>query len=649
MSTVPLATALEWALGVATVVLVAAVVGGIFLVGRLLRERRRGYEDVARTATLNRAVLDSTEDGIRLIDLEGRTLLANPTIEQLTTEVFGFAPDSTLPERGRLAPRLRDAAEFLRTNDRIAADPECVTIDEWELAESGRAFRRYTAPVRGPDAVRLGRIIVVREITSEREAERVKEELIATVSHELRTPLTGILGFSEILQRQTLDEASRLRFLGIVHAEAKRLTRLVDDFLDLQRIESGAMTVALERVRLGDVVRDEVARAAERGSGHELETELEEDLPEVIGEPDALARVLANLLSNAIKYSPEGGTIRVVASRRGEVVRVSVTDSGLGIPADQQRRLFTKFFRVDSSETRKIGGTGLGLALIRQIVEAHGGRVGVESAAGVGSTFWFELPWAASAEGARPRVLVVEDDPTAVELFRTVLVEDGYEVEFAADGGAALARAAELAPDVVCLDIALEGDLDGWDTLARLKDGPTTARVPVVICTAGNGRGRAAALGAADLLMKPFESGDLLRAIRRVLPERGSSLLVVDDDGAIRRLVVGTLAGQGLEVREAADGRQALDRIAERRPDAIVLDLVMPGLDGFGVLTELRGSEDTREIPVIVLTGRRLSPEDQSFLRERTASVLLKNEYSAQELRRLVRSALGTRAEAAAA
>jgi CheY-like chemotaxis protein len=372
---------------------------------------------------------------------------------------------------------------------------------------------------------------------------------------------------------------------------------------------------------------------------HRIELDVPDGPLEVAADAERIGQVAANLLSNAIKYSPDGGTVVMNAHSDDGVVRVSVRDAGIGIPLRQQRRLFSKFFRVDSSDTRSIGGTGLGLALAREIVEAHGGQMGFESVEGAGSTFWFELP-SGDRRRSAARVLVVEDDPGAAELLVAYL-SDMFDVEVTMSGVDALERVLRRPPAVVCLDIGLPGEVSGWQVLARLKSDSRTAHVPVIVCTGANGRRKAAALGAADFLTKPFTREALLDTISKLLPERGGDVLVVDDDATLRKLVGVTLAAQGHGIREAADGEEALTAIHEARPDAIVLDLVMPKLDGFAVLERLQASPDLRDIPVLVLTARSLSKEERQMLRARATSLLDKSDYSPEELRDLVARAVG--------
>jgi signal transduction histidine kinase len=399
----------------------AAAGGGVVARERRIRRRVRRLErenDLLRDQTeelaahrnalqrvleLNHALLDASIDGIRLVDLDGRTILANSVIEELTTDVFGLPRDATFPERSSIAPRLEDPERYLATMEAIAADPAAETEDVFEVSDLGRVFQRHTRPVRDSSGALIGRIVIVREITAarvaEREAadlkaaERLKSELVATVSHELRTPLTSVLGFVHLLMDEDLAADERARYLETVNREALRLAALIDDVLDLRKIDAGQFALAIETFDLSEMLRAEAELFEQQSESHTLQLDAPERLS-FTGDRKRLRQLVGNLLSNAIKYSPEGGVVELAATSVSGGIQISVRDRGIGIAPDQQARVFTEFFRVDSKAMREIGGTGLGLSLCQEIAQAHGGRIRVESAVGQGATFIVELPHA---------------------------------------------------------------------------------------------------------------------------------------------------------------------------------------------------------------------------------------------------------------
>jgi signal transduction histidine kinase len=342
---------------------------------------------------LTRAALDGIVEAIRLVDPEGRELLVNASMRHLDDEL-GLHGHRSLygAEAAEFAGRTTDPEGYLAELREMQLNPERRSRTEWELEDSARVFERYTAPIRDSLGTLIGRVLVLREMTAERGAENLQAELISVVSHELRTPLTSMLGFTNVLLGEDLEEGEWSLHVETVRGEIVRLLAIVDDLLEFQRVGAGRFVPERTRFDLRDLIKEQAAALANASTIHRLIVEHEADPLVVEADRDRIAQVLSNLLTNAIKYSPEGGPVRVSAERKADRIRVSISDSGIGIPEDQRDKVFTKFVRIESAETAHIRGLGLGLALSREIVAAHGGAIGFDSAAGAGSVFWFDLP-----------------------------------------------------------------------------------------------------------------------------------------------------------------------------------------------------------------------------------------------------------------
>lgn len=494
------------------------------------------------------------------------------------------------------------------------------------------------------------------DITQRKEVERMKDELVATVSHELRTPLASLRGFAELmLQREYSKEKTR-EFLGIIHNESKRLTNLINNFLDLQKIEAGLQTCALENTDLASLIHESVALYASTHDKHSIHIDIPRSLPVVPIDPDKIRQVLANLLSNALKYSPKGGRVDVrVTEQRGEVV-VSVRDSGIGIPKDVLSHLFTKFFRAENSIEYGIGGTGLGLALVKQIVELHGGRIGVESQPGLGSTFWFALPARQTGDivaFARPSdtvdVLIVEDDGAFANLLGEHLGTLGLSVAKTPFAEEALQMIRTSKPRLMLVDLKLAGRMCGWELLLAVKTDSFLQSIPVAIMTMSEPNTRGLALGGSEYVSKSAPPDALLNAVQRRLPVSAKQILLVDDDAVYRASIVELLTAQGFVVRESSGGREAMEQIRIHHPDLVLLDLLMPDMDGFEVLRLLRSDASTLNTQVLVITAKTLSGDDKHYIKQRLATLVGKRETDLSYFTQVVGQMLGKRLEAVTA
>lgn len=499
-----------------------------------------------------------------------------------------------------------------------------------------------------------------------KELDLMKSEFLNTVSHELRTPLTSIKAFAEILLDNVgEDPETQTEFLEIINKESDRLTRLINNLLDLSRIEAGRMKWDRDHLDLHEVVTTAVTslRGAAEKKGLHLEVEIEEDLP-TVGDRDKLIQVVTNLLGNAIKFTSEGGTVRVVAGRKDLLTaRIEVQDSGVGIEPIYHESIFEKFSQVDSSETRDIKGSGLGLPIARSITEHHDGKLLVESELGKGSVFIVELPLHVEGEaepepappetefslldaGLQPgqTVLVVDDEPSIRRFLRHILESEGLLVMEARTGEDAVAMALRERPAIVLLDLVLP-DIDGFEVLGRLKQQSATRNIPVIILSIIEDEERCFRLGASGYLPKPIDRERLVDRVSRLVaagPARRTEgkgyVLVVDDDDSVLKAVATILTNHGFEVDIARNGQDGLEIAREKQPDLIILDLMMPGMTGHEVLLALKQNSATVEIPVMILTAAE--PDERIRALQGGAESLMTKPFTEKELAKLVLGAL---------
>ena len=490
------------------------------------------------------------------------------------------------------------------------------------------------------------------------EANRLKSEFLANMSHELRTPMNAIVGFSKIVHRKArgLLPERQVENLEKVLQSSDILMNLINDILDLSRIEAGRLEIQPERFSLHDLVQGCLNTVTPMvRQGVELRSEGTEEIGSVFGDPARIRQVLINLLSNAAKFTESGSITLASRPLSSDQLELSVVDTGIGIPPEARDYIFEEFRQVDGSTTRKHGGTGLGLNISKKLTEMLGGTIRVESEVGKGSTFTITLPTGfAGAEAAptaettstttppdvsRRIVVSIDDDPNVLSLITQELEEEGYKVIGASRAIEGIEKAKEVGPCAITLDIMMPG-MDGWEAIARLKDDPKTRDIPVIVVSIIDNKELGFRLGADDFLVKPVDKQSLLSALRSVENTDDRELLVADDDPAVVDLVSQLLEGDGWTVRRAANGQEALDEIARKRPDVLLLDLMMPVLDGFGTLQQLRENPDTRDLNVIIITARDLEAHEREELQRNATRIIEKNGLDRERILRELKESI---------
>ncbi|MGI4764937.1 MAG: response regulator [Janthinobacterium lividum] len=577
---------------------------------------------------------------------------------------------------GSFSPPQAEWAEFTgQTSDQYAAggwldavhpDDRAITIEAWTTAVAARS--RYVVEHRLKRADGLWRHMEVSgvpildeegevrewvgqhtdvterklaelELSAAKEAaesaNRAKSAFLANMSHELRTPLSAVIGYSEMMEEE-LEDSGQDALLGDlrkIESNARHLLSLINDVLDLSKIEANRMDTYAETVQVAALMRD-VASTVEglaRTKGNALALDLADDLGTMQTDAVKLRQCLFNLLGNAAKFT-ENGTITLSVRRAGAgpegTVAFVVRDTGIGMTGEQLGRLFQRFTQADETTTRKFGGTGLGLAITKAFARLLGGDIGVESTHGAGTAFTVTLP-ATMPESAREEapapmhglmpaehagVLVIDDDAAQRDLMVRFLERQGFSAITAADGASGLDMARTHLPRAILLDVMMP-KMDGWSVLTALKADPKLAAIPVVMVTFVDERTLSATLGAVDLVNKPVD-WDRLKSVLDRLREAEGEVLVVDDDAGVRERLRTVLERAGYTVGEAGDGAEALRRVMHGPPRAILLDLTMPVMDGFAFLHALRDRPGCADIPVIVFSARDISAADREQLRD---------------------------------
>jgi PAS domain S-box-containing protein len=510
-------------------------------------------------------------------------------------------------------------AELANTNDELRAE-----IEERRRAE---------------EEVHRGNIELARAHQQALEASQVKSTFLANMSHELRTPLNAVIGYSELLQTLATKkgQTDTLADLNKITRAGKHLLALINDLLDISKIEAGRMQLYLESLDIAQLTQDVLTTVQPLAAkeGNKLEAHVADDLGTMHSDLTRVRQCLFNLLSNACKFTRKGTvTLTVTREKAGprDWIHFCVRDTGIGMTPEQLDGLFQAFRQADASTTRKYGGTGLGLAITRSLCRIMGGDISVESVAGQGTTFTLRLPAvvgveqpeagqpevvaaapappAPSAPQGRPVILAIDDDPAVGDLLTRLLSREGFAMTLATSGREGLRLARHVRPRAIILDVMMPG-MDGWATLTALKADPELAQIPVVLLTIIDEKGMGFALGASDYLTKPIDTARLTAAVQKFKgANEGRSILVIEDDQDTRTLLARLLREQGWAVTEAANGCAGLESVAERSPDLILLDLMLPEMDGFEFVLELRQREAGRAVPVVVLSAMEITQQD---------------------------------------
>ncbi|MCJ2064391.1 response regulator [Methylobacterium sp. J-088] len=562
-------------------------------------------------------------------------------------------------------------------------EPQAELEVDYQRGDGSHAWIGFAgAPMRDPDGKLVGGVVVVSDIDARKrsehvlaaakeaaeEANRAKSEFLANMSHELRTPLSAVIGYSEMLQEEMEDagQADLLPDMKKIEANARHLLGLINDVLDLSKIEAERMEVYPETLDVAATVRDVAAtvEALVEKKGNALVLELADGLGGAYTDATKLRQCLINLLSNAAKFT-EGGRITLSARRQtdgdGDRLVFAVADTGIGMSAEQASRLFQRFSQADASTTRRFGGTGLGLAITRAFAHMLGGDIAVASREGEGTTFTLTVlasaaggeeihaPLGSSSGVPRPdgqavqgsEVLVIDDDQATRDLLARFLTKEGFHVATAADGKVGLEQAHARRPRAILLDVTMPR-MDGWAVLRALRADPELGDLPVIMVTVLDEQNLAFSLGATDYLQKPVDWAQLKEVMERFRPKpHDGPVLVVDDDPDLRTLMNTQLTRDGWTVVTAVDGRAGLTAVAEHKPRLILLDLMMPELDGFGFLRLLRTRPEWYDIPVVVLTAKDVTADDFRQLAGQADRVLQKAGLSFSDLSATLRMLYG--------
>lgn len=594
---------------------------------RDITERNAAARSFAALSREQALILSSAAEGIFGIDLEGRTRFIN----EAGARMLGWTVDELL---GR---HMHNAVHHTRESGEPYPWEECLCHATlvggvfrsqdadtfWKRDGTPVPIACTSSPMLDENGEVVGAVGTFRDVTSRLAVDRMKNEFISTVSHELRTPLTSIRGAIGLLASGRVGALSEKaqKLADIASTNTDRLVRLINDILDIERIESGEVAFLPRSCLAADLIRQSVDVVRSLADHDQIKIETESEPIALLADPDRIVQTLTNLISNAVKFSPAGSTIRVAAKQQEDSVLFTVSDEGRGVPPDKLSSIFERFQQVDASDSRDKGGSGLGLAICKSIVEQHGGAIGAESTLGTGSVFSFTIPnpqadTSLPGGDRPPRVLLCDDDEDTRRLIATILTGHGYCVREAPSGQDLLAAANEEKPDVILLDLFMP-DLNGWEALARLRNDPATAAIPVVIVSV---------LSPDDVglpftslsgwVQKPLEPGTLLSAIANAFNSsaRRPQIVLIEDDLDLARVIATSFERYGIDMFHAANGAAAIELATRIEPDLVVLDLVLPDIDGFKAVDWLKRHDRWRSVPLVVYSALEPTRAEQARL-----------------------------------
>ncbi len=654
---------------------------GLASMGTDITDQFRTERALTTSESKYRTILESIKEGYYEVDVDGLFVFCNDALSEIT----GYSREEMIGKHSLNQVMDAETSDrmFHLTNQVFRSGKTALALDAEITTKSGE--RRFVeisiSPMNADDGRVTGFRGLARDITERKLAEeelqrakdsaesanRAKSVFLANMSHELRTPLNAIIGYSEMLIEDASDSgySSIVPDLKKIQSAGSHLLDLINNILDMSKIEAGKMELYIESFDIPSMAESVIStiKPLIGKNGSVLEMRCPPDIGSMTADLTKVRQVLVNLLSNAAKFTHDGKVTLEVARKRydhADWITFRVSDTGIGMTEEQVNQLFREFSQADSSMTRKYGGTGLGLAISRRFCQMMYGDILVESQPSVGTVFTVQLPADVPARGEEQRgrikletseiqslaqsstVLVIDDEAAPRELVAHYLRKSGFVVETAASGEEGLQLAEKIHPTAITLDVLMP-DMDGWAVLSAIKANPRLADTPVIMLTIAEDRSNAFSIGATDYVTKPIERKRLVDLLEKYRVGGGQGrVLVVEDHAPTREMVRRSLEREGWLVQEAGDGRAALMQVELAAPDAILLDLTMPEMDGFQFMTELRKNLAWQRIPVIVVTARTLTLADRQHLNGYVERVLQKGDYSREELLREVRDLIVT-------